>query len=89
MDTQDVTENYKAPLLEAGSFDRGAKPRVLSLERDEAFLQGTESGLQLFCRVPRGDVLRAIPIEALDVYEDGALRNVLRISGAEALDERG
>ncbi len=64
------------------TLDGGAKLCVLRLKRDEAVLQGAESGLQLFYRVSRGDVLRAVPVETLDMYEDGSLGNVLRIGGA-------
>ena len=44
-------------------------------------------GLQLFERVARRDVLRAVPVEGLDVYEDGSFSYIFRAGWAEGVDE--
>ena len=75
--------------LVVGGCELLAESGVLGFEVCQALAEGSEAARDFGFGKARGDVLRAIPVEAFNVDDKGAFDDVGGIGGTERLEERG
>src|SRR5271170_7979632 len=71
----------------SGRGDLFAQGCVFGFELRKLFADWREDILQLVHGVARGDVLRAVPVEAFDVNENDSFYDAGFVGGAEGFDE--